>query len=425
MALSIFGASDRMRSGIIPMKTHFYLLPLLALCPALALAQPKAAPTKTAPQISIEPAAQALLDKATATYNAAQGIRFEVSRSENGEETITSSVETQKPNLLRLYKHYGSIKSRFLDDGSKSYYIRGDSYSQSDVTGQEGPIDIAFAGMSGSSIGEMLRGNDPIQADLHTYKSGLFTLLNAKTVAIGTHLVDGDALQGVRTTISHLFSRTPGKERKFSIEETYWFGGPNALLRRVDNRTSGGLKAHFYIERIFNQQLNPTFAPNAFKFDPTGLKLASDEDESYFDKRLVVGAQPFAFSAKALNGRTISPASYKGKVLLMDFWATWCGPCVASLPELQAAYKKYHAQGLEVVGISLDEDKSALTSFVKDNKMPWPQVFDGKGWKSAVPGVYGVRAIPFMLVVGRDGKIAAVNPRGKIDSAVQAALAQK
>lgn len=182
-------------------------------------------------------------------------------------------------------------------------------------------------------------------------------------------------------------------------------------------------------ERVFNQQLNPTFPPDTFKFDPTGLTLASEpkpeQEPDYFDKRLVVGAQPFAFSAKALNGQTISPANYKGKVLLMDFWATWCGPCVASLPELQAAYKKYHAQGLEVVGISLDQDKSALTSFVKTNKMPWPQVFDGQGWKSAVPGVYGVRAIPFLLIVGRDGKIAAVNPRGKIDSAVKAALAQK
>jgi len=407
------------------MKSHLLLLPLLSLCPALALAQPKPAPTKTAPQISIDPAAQALMDKATATYKAAKGIRFEVSRSENGKETITSSIETQKPNLLRLYKPIGSIEPRSLNDGSKSYYIMGDSYYQSDVTAQEGPFGIASAGMSGSSIGEMLRGNDPIQAHLDIFKSEPFALLNAKTVAIGTHLVDGDALQGVRTTISHLFSRKPGEERKISLEETYWFSGPNALLRRVDNRVSGGLKTHFYIERIFNQQLNPTFAPNAFKFDPTGLKLASDEEVVYSDKRLVVGAQPFAFSAKALNGRTISPASYKGKVLLMDFWATWCGPCVASLPELQAAYKKYHAQGLEVVGISLDEDKSALTSFVKTNKMPWPQVFDGQGWKSAVPGVYSVRAIPFMLIVGRDGKIAAVNPRGKIDSAVQAALAQK
>jgi peroxiredoxin len=155
--------------------------------------------------------------------------------------------------------------------------------------------------------------------------------------------------------------------------------------------------------------------------------LASEEkpeqEPDYFDKRLV-GAQPFAFSAKALNGQTISPTNYKGKVLLMDFWATWCGPCVASLPELQAAYKKYHAQGLEVVGISLDEDKSAHV--VRQNQQnALAASFDGQGWKSAVPGVYSVKAIPFMLIVGRDGKIAAVNPRDHIDAAVKAALPKK
>lgn len=123
------------------------------------------------------------------------------------------------------------------------------------------------------------------------------------------------------------------------------------------------------------------------------------------------------------DDKPLKLADLKGKVLLLNFWATWCAPCVKGLPELKGAYSKYHSQGLEVVGISLDEDNKALTSFIAKNQMLWPQIFDGKGWKSKVPNDYGVQAIPFLLLIGRDGKIAAVNPRGKLEEAVKAALA--
>ncbi len=145
-----------------------------------------------------------------------------------------------------------------------------------------------------------------------------------------------------------------------------------------------------------------------------------------FDPRLKPGARPFAIAAKDLNSRPLSLAQYKGKVVLMDFWATWCGPCVGEMPNVIAAYKKYHAQGFDVVGISLDQDKGALTSFLKQNKMPWRQVYDGKGWGSAVPRQYGVMAIPFGLLLNRDGTIAAVEVRGEaLPAAIKMALAKK
>ena len=110
-------------------------------------------------------------------------------------------------------------------------------------------------------------------------------------------------------------------------------------------------------------------------------------------------------------------------MLLLDFWATWCPPCVAEMPNLKEAYDKYHAQGLEIVGVSLDRDRAALQSFVKSRKLAWPQIFDDKG---AMAKIYGVRAIPFALLVGRDGKIAAVNLRGDdLEAAVKAALVKK
>ena len=109
--------------------------------------------------------------------------------------------------------------------------------------------------------------------------------------------------------------------------------------------------------------------------------------------------------------------------MLLDFWATWCPPCVAEMPNVQAVYEKYHAQGLEVVSVPLDRDLAALQGFVASRKIAWPQIFDDKG---AMAKIYGVRAIPFALLVGRDGKIAAVNVRGDdLEIAVKAALAKK
>jgi len=95
------------------------------------------------------------------------------------------------------------------------------------------------------------------------------------------------------------------------------------------------------------------------------------------------------------------------------------------MPNVIAAYKKYHAAGFDIVGVSLDQDRPALTAFIAQNKMPWRQVFDGKGWGSAVPRRYGVMAILFGMLIGRDGRIAAVDIRGPaLASAIKAALAK-
>ena len=136
-------------------------------------------------------------------------------------------------------------------------------------------------------------------------------------------------------------------------------------------------------------------------------------------------AQAHAAAIVPANAPTIKKAiaARRGHVVLVNFWATWCGPCVGEMPNVIAAYKKYHTQGFEIVGVSLDQSRPALTGFIAQNKMPWRQVFDGRGWGSAVPREYGVQAIPFGLLIGRDGKIAAVDVRGPaLTAALQQAL---
>ena len=102
----------------------------------------------------------------------------------------------------------------------------------------------------------------------------------------------------------------------------------------------------------------------------------------------------------------------KGKIVLVDFWATWCGPCVAELPNVLDTYKKYHNKGFEVIGISLDEDEAALKSFIKKKKLPWPQYFDGLGWKNSIAKKYSIRSVPATFLIGKNGKVVGSNLRG-------------
>jgi peroxiredoxin len=195
------------------------------------------------------------------------------------------------------------------------------------------------------------------------------------------------------------------------------------LLRRVEARSTIGLQQGLNITTISDVQLNPTFAPETFAFKaPTATQIQAER--TYYDPKLKVGVVPYALTGADLTGKTISLPAYKGKVVLLDFWATWCGPCIGELPNVLSSYKKYKPKGFDVIGVSLDQDKTALTSFIKARQMPWPQLFDGKVWKNVNSTRYGVRAIPFTLLIGKDGKIAAVNPRGaELEPAIKKALA--
>jgi thiol-disulfide isomerase/thioredoxin len=130
------------------------------------------------------------------------------------------------------------------------------------------------------------------------------------------------------------------------------------------------------------------------------------------------------FNVKDLDGKPLSVGAMKGKVVLVDFWATWCGPCRAELPNVIATYKKHHGDGFEIIGISLDSDRPKLDSFLKKQEdMTWAQCFDGQGWQNELAKKYGIQSIPFTVLVGKDGKVIGTNLRGgKLETAVAAAL---
>jgi thiol-disulfide isomerase/thioredoxin len=131
------------------------------------------------------------------------------------------------------------------------------------------------------------------------------------------------------------------------------------------------------------------------------------------------------FEEKDMNGKPLSLAAFKGKVVLVDFWATWCPPCVAEMPNVVAAYGKYHDKGFDIVGISLDESRPELESFLKKNDMTWPQYFDGKGWENVLADRYGIRSIPATFLLDREGRIIGRDLRGEaLEKAVAKALGE-
>ncbi len=144
---------------------------------------------------------------------------------------------------------------------------------------------------------------------------------------------------------------------------------------------------------------------------------------AYFAFRPVPPPAPFTLQYTATDGTQVDLAKMRGKVVLVDFWATWCGPCRGEVPNVVAAYQKYHDQGFEVLGVSLDQDLNELTTFTNGNGMVWPQYFDGKGWSNDIASANGVNSIPAMWLIGKDGVLITKNAREDLDGDVSRALA--
>ncbi len=117
----------------------------------------------------------------------------------------------------------------------------------------------------------------------------------------------------------------------------------------------------------------------------------------------------------------LSEYAGKGHWLLVDFWASWCGPCRAEMPNVVEAYEKYHEKGFDIIGVSYDKDKDSWRQAISDLKMPWTHLSDLQGWENATSSIYGIQAIPANLLIDPEGHIVARDLRGE---ELQMALAQ-
>jgi peroxiredoxin len=126
-----------------------------------------------------------------------------------------------------------------------------------------------------------------------------------------------------------------------------------------------------------------------------------------------VGRPAPGFTQADIKGKPVNLSSYRGQYVLVDFWASWCGPCREENPNVLKAYRKFHSKGFTVLGVSLDNKKENWLEAVRKDGLPWTQVSDLQGWKNAAAVLYGVEGIPMNYLVDKDGKIIAKELRGE------------
>ncbi|MCL5097559.1 MAG: TlpA family protein disulfide reductase [Candidatus Omnitrophica bacterium] len=182
---------------------------------------------------------------------------------------------------------------------------------------------------------------------------------------------------------------------------------PYEMLLEIAANTEGE-KALVIAKEIANSD-----APEEIKSQAQGL----------MNKLGQVG-KPLSLKFTAVDGREVNLAKLGGKVVLIDFWATWCGPCVAELPNVKAAYEKLHPKGFEIVGISFDTDKDKLEPFLAKEKMTWPQFFDGQGWTNKFGKQFGISSIPAMWLVDKKGILRDLNAREGLADKIEKMLAE-
>jgi thiol-disulfide isomerase/thioredoxin len=196
-------------------------------------------------------------------------------------------------------------------------------------------------------------------------------------------------------------------------------------------------------EKRIGFELLMEVADQASEFEMSDLALAAYKDllKRYPDtnmteaiegnvRRMEAVGKEFPIEGSLLSGEKIDPAQFKGKVVVLDFWATWCGPCLAELPELKRVYEELHDKGLEVIGVSLDEERAELEAFLEEKRLPWPQLYPEKdqpnGWENSFTRKYGISGIPTVFLIGRDGKLVSTSLRGsKLEAKIRELLDQK
>jgi thiol-disulfide isomerase/thioredoxin len=195
-----------------------------------------------------------------------------------------------------------------------------------------------------------------------------------------------------------------------------------------------GKNTNMYASLIWLQQLDPEKYSSLYQQMDAELMKKYPHDKfvravhDNIGKLMALGKGKEAPDIKlpTPEGKELALSSFRGKVVLVDFWASWCGPCRKEMPNVVKVYNKYKEKGFEIFGVSLDQDMNKWVEAIKNDGITWPQVSDLKFWNSYVVRLYNIEGIPFTVLVDKEGKIIAKGLRGpELEKAVENALSGK
>lgn len=257
--------------------------------------------------------------------------------------------------------------------------------------------------------------------------SGVSDSMNKATVTGSNSQAEYDAYQASIKNITgqeeNLYQQYDSAQKKNDTATLAKLEGQiDALDKQNDEKTkafiSGNPKSFVSLSELQQMTYSTPYAELEKMFtgldtsvqnSHAGTKLAG---QLAIMEKTSVGQPAPAFTQNDVNGKPVSLADFKGKYVLVDFWASWCGPCRAENPNVVKAYNEYKDKNFTILGVSLDEDSSAWKKAIDHDHLAWTEVSDVKGWKNAAAAEYGVNAIPANFLLDPKGTIIAHNLRG-------------
>lgn len=220
-----------------------------------------------------------------------------------------------------------------------------------------------------------------------------------------------DSLNKVYGSTSDADKRKEIENQYFAIEEK-----KNTFAQTLIENNPGQLVNMFFIERLDIDQYYSTYVKadsvlnSKYDYNPA---VSSLHQKVISSKATAVGSLAPDINLPTPSGDLLSLHSVKGKIIIVDFWASWCRPCRAENPNMTKLYADFHDKGLEIFGVSLDKDSASWVKAIADDKLVWYHVSDLKYWSSVAAKAYGVGSIPSMFILDADKKIIAKNLRGE------------
>lgn len=312
--------------------------------------------------------------------------------SEKGNQLDTLAKAAVKNGKFKFTGHVDSLTIAYASIEGSRYYIPVflENANYTALLDMANPMDNKIEGTKNQTvINNFIALNQKLQKERIEIQQQYMAANQAK---------DTDKMTALESKMEELIESSAAKEEDLLKANPDTYATAFLLLTKMG--------------QMEYEQLNAIYDPLSpeVKTSVPGKQIAA-----YLSRleTTAVGKVAPDFTLETPDGKTLSLYSVKAKVKVIDFWASWCGPCRAENPNVVELYKKYSPKGLEIIGVSLDEDKDQWQQAIKDDKLTWKHASDLKGWESEVAQLYGISSIPHTVILNEDNVIVAKNLRGE------------